>query len=214
MTPILGGRGPLRINSSLNIIVDGNSIYSGNYTAIATLLLSSTPLSGTGATAVNCAASGFNWSTLSGHVSSVSAAYAAGKTNVLVVGETTNSIANGGGRTAAEAWSDCLSYVAAVKATRPDMRIILCGSLPARPAGDGTKNAAMVAWDALALAGYRAAGISRFVNFRATTPFNVTGDVSGDYPTTYWDADQVHPKDAAKTIMCDLMGRAIASLSA
>jgi len=213
-TAILGGKGPLRIDSGLNVIVDGNSIYADFYTPIATLLASSAAFTGRGASTISCAVSGSLWSTMLGHVSSVSAAFVPGLTNILVAGETTNSMATGGGRTAAEAWADCLTYIAAVRAARPTMRFVLCGSLPCRYLNDGTKNAAMLAWDALALANYRQNGIERFVNYRATVPFNVSGESAGDYPGTHWNGDQVHVNDTGKAIMCDLIGRAIQSMGA
>lgn len=166
-------------------------------------------LAGTGATVVSTAIGGQSWYDMAANASDVEAAYAAGKVNVLIAGETTNACVHGGGgpiRTGAGAWADAAAYFAARKAAHPDIRTIVCGTPPIGGGyGSPAINLEYIAFDSLARAGHRAAGIDLFVDFRtAATPWmNHDGTVLSSFSdaSVKWSDAYIHPSTAGKTDM-------------
>lgn len=179
MGPILGGRPPtLKFDANVNIVCDGNSLTAGvgGYPWPNGLKIR------TGFTApsyVNVGVSGQTTQQMNGvgaDVTDVNGAWVAGKTNVLVAWEGTNSICNVG-RTAAQAAQDMADYIAARKAVHP--WIVLIGTCLPRQTNNGqaattSQNAVLDAYNALLRANYRAYGAKGLFDVRqAGSPFNV-----------------------------------------
>lgn len=120
----------LTINSTVNITVDANSIWSNQMgiPGIEALGPLVTLKNTTGCAINNTSIAGQTWAQMAANVTDVSATYVVGKTNVLIAGETRNSIFNG--RTVAQTVSDVHDYVNAVLAAKPWQYIVLMGALP------------------------------------------------------------------------------------
>lgn len=127
---------PLRWDGStpIHVTVDANSHYAKwAYPAINEVGALATLLRGAGATATNVAIPGQTWADMRMNAQDVDGAYVDGKTNVLVCGDTTNSIFGG--------WSgvtygvdgtlaEARRYLAARRAAHPDWIILVCGTIP------------------------------------------------------------------------------------
>ena len=176
MGPIMGGTARLKYSAATaNIVFDGNSLtagvgggpYPGYVTSMA-------PLNGV-VTTTNCGINGQTTSAMMG-ATDVDGAWVAGKTNVLVAWEGTNSIA-GGGRTAAQAAQDMADYITARQAVHP-WRVLLLTCLP-RQDGAGQAqttalNASLDAYNTILRNTYRAMGARMLVDIRAaSSQFNL-----------------------------------------
>ena len=113
----------LRWDSSVNVVWDGNSlVYGVGATGGQTLpvqVAALAPMAGSGATVTNCGISGQRWSAMTGGATDVDGAWQAGKTNVLICWETTNSACNSPGLSAAQIIADITAYIAARRAVHP-----------------------------------------------------------------------------------------------
>lgn len=204
----------LRISAAVRVVVDGNSIYSTvGGSAIATLLATKIQSElGVSVTADDKSRSGASWLDMAadgGRVdTSFDASVDAGARNILICGETANSVNTGGFtatvRTGAQAWADCKAYVAARRAATPNLKVVLCGTTPSNLGA--TWNARVAEFEALAKANYRQCGIHAYVNFRtaASPAFNHDGvtDLFNAY-AGYWADYWLHLTTAGKQVMVD-----------
>lgn len=112
----------VRYSPQVNIVYEGNSLMAGlGATGGQTLpvqMANAAPLTGAGTVSTNLAVSGSTWSDMTTRAGGVDAAWAAGKTNILVLWEHLNSIC-AGGLTAAQSASAMATYIAARRAVHP-----------------------------------------------------------------------------------------------
>jgi len=197
----------LVIDSNINLIVDGNSIYTDYAgTPIHTLIGQNELFSGKGATLHNVAASGYSWIDMIANGNNVDSRFDSDKTNILVCAETANACNTGGFtsnvRTGEQAWSDCVTYVSARKAANPKLRVILCGTTPSNIGS--TWESRVQTFHTLAKANYRSAGIEYYVDFRTSDSpaFNHTGTLSVfEAYSSYWADAYLHLTTTGKTEM-------------
>lgn len=229
--PILGGMARLKFDASVNIVCDGNSLTAGvggypwpnglkTRTGFTTCTITGLGVSGQTTRQMNG---------LDGQPSSdVDGAFVAGKTNVLVAWEGTNSICNVN-RTAAQAAQDMADYIAArqayVAANRPGERpwIVLIGTcLPRQTALGQAQTTAqnadpllgLDAYNALLRANYRSMGAKGLFDVRqAGSPFNIAdynyatfealATSSGLWSTTDAANDHIHLRGAGYDVLID-----------
>jgi lysophospholipase L1-like esterase len=178
MGPILGGLARMRFSSAgSNVVVDGNSLVYGQGSTggnnMPAQLAAMSPLSGNVAV-TNLGISGQNLSQMRTNCADVDAAYVAGKQNVLVVWEGTNSLNYGG--SVAQAYSDTSLYCAERLALNPWI-IVLMTTLPrynqgATQSATDDYNAKLASYNAQILAGYKSMRAKAIVDVRQTgSPF-------------------------------------------
>lgn len=130
--PLLGGVARLRFNAgATNVVFHGNSLMAGVYST-ATMpqrVQALPPISGQ-LTVTNIGRPGYTWDNLSADAGNVDALYVAGKTNILVVWEGTNTIKNNGFNGLA-CYNNAASYTAARLALHP-WWVIHMTTLPCR----------------------------------------------------------------------------------
>jgi len=204
---LLTGVSRLTIGSNINIIVDGNSIYTSyGGTAVHTLISENALFSGKGASFYNVARSGASWIDMISAGSSVDNLVNPSKTNILVFSETANACNTGGFtsiiRSGEQAWQDCIAYAAARKAANPRLKLVLCGTTPSNigSAWDSRVNT----FHTLASANYRRYGIDRYVNFRTTDSpaFNHVNNLTlFQAYSSYWADAYLHLTTVGKTEM-------------
>lgn len=219
MINILFSLPKLRINSDVHVTVDGNSIYTGvGGSPIATLLANQAPFLGSGCTPIDRGIGGSSWNDLITKApTTVDNTYVSGKTNILIVGEWTNSTVNHGSETYLQTCSYAQSYITGRRAANPDWIIILCGPTPLSPNGGAswvTANTKMHDCNDYCLANYQSMGADYFVDFHtADTPcFNNWGTDQADftaYSTSWYDNPQMHPSNVGKQEMCKMIIRQI-----
>lgn len=225
--PIMGGVTRLKYSaSSVNVVFDGNSLTAGvgggPYTSY---VASMAPLNGV-VTVTNC---GINGQTTAAMMSAsdVDGAWAAGKTNILVAWEGTNSIA-GGGSTAQQAATDMASYIAARQGAHP-WTVLLLTCLP-RQSGAGQQqttdlNAALDAYNAILRSTYRTMGARMLVDIRASgSPFNLadyqmaTFEAAASAANTLWAAGEtgqhIHLSNAGYFQVAQMVADALKRLPA
>lgn len=206
----------LALDSTLNVVCDGNSIttnWPGSADApptIASLLLPKLPA---GAVTKDLGIAGQTWDNMATTATDVDAAWIPGRTNILIAMETTNSVAIGN-QTGAQAWASCKAYLNRVLSVHP-WKIVLCGSLPRKiyVGGPVQWETYMREFDALARAGFRAAGAHVFCDFRTgDSPFNHDQDPYRfiEQPTIWWD--DVHVSAVGKGYMVGMMLNALKRL--
>jgi hypothetical protein len=138
--------------------------------------------------------------------SDVDAAYDPGKTNVLVVSETTNSVF-GDGKTAAATITDYLTYINGRLAAHPWEYVVMFGTIPrGGQAGDATNNARLLEVDALVQADLAAHHLDAFFGFRDLSPFYQDGTTRAGFmasTTTCYEstAPYIHPIGTARELM-------------
>ena len=149
-----------------------------------------------------------------GDASDVDAAWAPGKTNVLVVWEATNSIAYYG-RSLADATADLTAYITARQAVHP-WRVVLMTCLPRYETGN---DGLLVAWNTLARMHYREWGADALVDVRAPgSPFAFDGTVAANFQATqrYWaeTASWVHLNGEGNAVIAEMVVEALERLPA
>ena len=165
---VLPTRRRITFGSNVNIVCDGNSLtYGIGGTAYPSQLAGKSPLTG-GETITNVGVNGQTTADMTSTHSDVDAAWDAGKTNILVAWEGTNSIANIG-RTAAQAKSDLEAYITAVSAVHP--WIVIIGTTISCQTHDGESqtialNAVIDDYNTLLRANYRAMGATALFEVR------------------------------------------------
>lgn len=208
------GQAYLPINSSVNVVVDGNSIYAGFSTvSMATLL--SQRFSGSGATFSSTAISGQTWDDMTTVAADVDAlTITPGKYNILVCAEGTNSVdplkTN---LTGAQVVSKATAYISARKVVNPKLHVVLCSALPRGPldASQTARNVALNTSDAAFLSDPAAVGANSYVNHRSAAGFAHDGLASAGFTAneSWWQdgasngAMYVHPSPSGVAAMVD-----------
>jgi lysophospholipase L1-like esterase len=190
MGPILGGAPRIKIDASLNLVCDGNSLTAGagDNTAYPwpSGVKSRHPEAAL-ATISNFAVSGQSVRGMINRAALVDAAWVDGKTNVLVIGMIgTNTICNEG-CTAAQTLADVTEYNQGRLALHPWL-IVAGTDLPrqtnAGQAQTTSQNAVIDAYNALLLANYKSIGMKGIFDVRrAGSNFNLP-----DYNNTSFEA--------------------------
>lgn len=224
----LSPRQTFRPSSAHNLVFDGNSLVLGvgASTPLPGALMADRFLAGSGAAMVNLGVGGQTWRQMDGFdggsASDVDGAYVAGKANVLLAWETTNSVFNAA-RTAQQTIADAGSYLARRLAAHPDWTIVLLTSLPRQtgPAlGSGqapidAANAVLAAVDDAFRANYRAMGAQALVDVRAPgSPFALSAYAPADFEaaTPYWaegPGARVHLNDAGYGLVARMVVRTL-----
>lgn len=230
------GRARLRFQSAKTAItMDGNSLVSAETATsgqtVPVQLSAASPISA-GLSVLNIGVNGARTRQMNGldggSVTDVQAAWQAGKTNVLILWEGTNSMF-GGGRTAAEAYSDMVSYITNRLAEHP-WRIILLTTIPrhedsaAAQSIIDAQNQKLVDYNNLILANYKSIGVESVVDVRPPGgPFNFTGySLANDFRAAsvqpYWytgDGNrQIHLNNAGYGLIASYIAAALRRLPA
>lgn len=150
----------------------------------------------------------------------VDAAYVAGKRNILIAWEGTNSIYNSGGMPARQAADDMALYLSDRRAAHSDWTVILLTTIARQPAGPwGTTNAAnavLLAYDDILLAEFRTLGADYLVHVRkAGSPFAIADFTSSTFenaPYISYEAPgevtaHIHLNDLGYSVVAGLIGQ-------
>lgn len=204
----------------INAVCDGNSLVFGVGATVpmpAQLLTKLATVSGITPTAPNVGVSGQSTRQMNGldggSSADVDAAWVAGKNNILVAWEGTNSVAFYG-RTPAQGATDMTDYIAARRAVHP-WWVVLLTTLPRFETGN---DALLRDYNTLAKANYLAWGADVLVDVRsAGSPFNFDGETSTGFVATqslwFETSNWVHLNDAGYAIIADRVASAIGTLS-
>ena len=125
--------GPARsagFDETYNFVVDANSLYA-RWVApgIQEVAGFKQLIQSTGANVGNCAIPGQTWADMTKNATDVQSLWRDGKKNILVTGETTNSIFVEGA-TVAKTVADAKAYIAARRASQKWDYVVLCGTIP------------------------------------------------------------------------------------
>lgn len=205
--------------AAVNMAFDGNSLIRGQGATLAAYNLVNAisrraPVLGSGATLTNLGVDGQTLRMMNGldagSSADVDAAWAVGKTNVLVIWEGTNSLFFG--RAPAQAMSELTDYIAARQAAHTWNHVAVLTVLPREqaPNAGGTvadMNSAIDSFNTLLRAGYLAAGATHLVEMRGTgSPWNFN-----TYTTADFDAAQAYYFETTGRIHCSDLGYSKAS---
>lgn len=117
-------------DESYYIAVDGNSLYARWIApAINEVSKFGVLVKGSGANSGNVAIPGQTWADMIKNAADIDSLHAPGKKNILVIGETTNSVYNEGA-SVEKTVSDAKAYIAARRAAHKWEKIVLCGTIP------------------------------------------------------------------------------------
>ena len=208
-----GGVGPQVVYSSAthNVVWDGNSLVG----PIVAQLSNGSLLNGLVVDGVGVA--GQNIPAMTNRVATyVTPKFVAGKKNVLLVWEFTNSLCNNPGYTAEQAWSQMETYLATVKAGNPNWIIVMLTTLPryglfgetsnddhSGPLTIAQANARLNAADVFIKERYRAAGVAAIVDVRSSGDFVYTGADTPLHPEFYLDT--THLNTAGNAVVVGLI---------
>jgi hypothetical protein len=201
MGPIMGGVARFKFDpATVAITFDGNSLVDQNYSDLAAQLQALPPLNGQ-FTIANKGISGQTIANMAGSAGDVDAAWVAGKTNVLLLWEITNSIFVEG-KTGLQACAELSSYIAARKAVHPWI-VVLMTCIPRGDFfGSGTWDATtgevqLQSANTYLRNNYKAMGARALVEMRQG-PFAFTDSANGaNFPPSLW-TDRTHPNSAGK----------------
>lgn len=212
----------------INVVVDGNSHYAQwVYPAINTVGEFGALMARSGASSSNFAVPGQTWSDMALNASSTDAAWVAGKVNVLVCGEGTNTFHGGGTgapvrTTVEDEITDARQFIAGRLARNP-WRVVLCGTIPrGGRTEDAPKNALTKSSDDYKAANFRDMGAHAYCDFRASPYFD--GDGNSTASTIPWmgvsglcqetAAPFIHPIGAPRTAFAGRIAAALQTLPA
>lgn len=125
--------GPARsagLDEVYNIVIDANSLFA-RWVApgIQEVAGFKNLIQSTGANVSNCAIPGQTWAGMTKNATDVQGLWRSDKKNILVTGETTNSIFVEGA-TVAKTVADAKAYIAARRASQRWDYVVLCGTIP------------------------------------------------------------------------------------
>lgn len=193
----LGGSQWLKFGPSVNIVADGNSLMYGQGASYLNGLRQNaiyqaanlSPLAGSGTTIADVGISGQTWAAMTSAASDVDNAWVDGKTNILLLWETTNSICSQySNKTPAQCLAAISGYVSARRAVHP--WIIACLTTIPREYGFAVndqatrdaKNADMMAVDAAIKVSPESYGLDRVIDTRRTgSPFAFSQFTQADF---------------------------------
>lgn len=204
----------LRERGVINWVIDGNSIYSFEYGTTIAAYFSQTRIFGADDRVRSYGVPGQSWNTmLSNHQDIDSAFDSNASQNVLIAAEGTNLLTNFG-LSVADAWQITVNYVQSVKEVHPGWHIVLPNILPARRYDNETANdifnARVDAWNALAAANYKDAGIDVLVDYRYEGSVFEGSSPQDFVDNPYFVDDNLHPSalgnEAAANIIANQAG--------
>lgn len=138
--------GPARsagFDETYNIVIDANSLFA-RWVApgIQEVAGFKNLIQSTGANVGNCAIPGQTWADMTKNATDVQGLWRSGKKNILVTGETTNSIFVEGA-TVAKTVADAKAYIAARRASQKWDHVVLCGTIPRGDKATAQENATL-----------------------------------------------------------------------
>lgn len=177
------GRTYRRWDSSLNVVFDGNSLVSGvgasSGHTLPDQVMGLAPVTGIGASYSNLGISGQTWAMMIASDADVDAAWATGKTNVLVCWESTNAIFVDGDSAIVTA-SYAAGYVQNRRIAKNWDAVVMLTTIPR--SGSTAQCQALVDSDDILRRNWRSYGIDALVDVRAgSSPFNFLGDNSANF---------------------------------
>lgn len=212
--------------TALNVAVDGNSHYAQWVAnAIDTVGDFATLMTASSATHGNVAIPGQAWLDMALNAADIDALWSPSRTNVLVIGETTNSVFGGSTgspirTTRDQVIQDAQRYIAARRAAHPWI-ILLCGTIPRGGTVDyAAQNALAKDCDDYMAGNFRDMGAHAYCDLRADPYFDGTGtDTSATAP---WmgisglcletAVPYIHPLGAARTAFANRIAAALQTL--
>lgn len=219
--------GPARsagFDETYNIVVDANSLFA-RWVApgIQEVAGFKNLIQSTGANVGNCAIPGQTWADMTKNATDVQGLWRSGKKNILVTGETTNSIFVEGA-TVAKTVADAKAYIAARRASQKWDYVVLCGTIPrgdkATAQENATLNRSLLEVDTQLRAD--ASLYDSWVDFRAFSPewFGLRPD---GYSAKFMDSvatcntvggkpDMIHPIGVARDAFADAIADGIKRL--
>lgn len=224
----LSAKPRLKFTSAVNLVFDGNSLFFGEGATASQFrvpdqVMALAPVAGSGATRTGSGnpVSGQTWRQMNGldggSTADVDGAWSAGKTNILIIWETTNSVYNGG-RTGLQAAQDCADYIAARKALNP-WKVVLLTTIPREQGSNQTdrdaKNAQLAAADNFMRGNYRAMGADVLCDVRvAGSPFAFASYLPSDFTAAgdVWKAGEsprIHLNDSGYSVIAGLIGSSL-----
>ena len=212
----------------INIVIDANSHYAEwVYSSIEQIGAIRELVTTAGATTRNLAVPGQAWSDMLLNASTTDAAWVEDKKNVLICGETTNSVFGGTSgapvrTTREQVIADASQYIAGRRATH-DWIVLLCGTIPrgGTPAF-AAKNALAESCDDYMQLNYRDMGAHAYCDFRADPYFDNDGtDVDS---TIQWmglpnlsvepSPEYIHPMGGARAAFAARIAAAVQTVPA
>lgn len=223
--PKMGSRW-LKFSASVNVVWDGNSLVYGQGASYVggirnnavTQTANRAPIAGSGATVTNLGVSGQTWAQMNSSASDVDAAWIDGKTNLLVLWETTNAVCSqSSSQTPAQCLSAIRTYVTNRRAARP--WVIVCLTTIPREYGfavndqatRSAKNADLLAVDAALKANPAEYGLDRVIDLRRPgSPFAFSSFSSSDFDSAgaIWQepaGTRVHLNNAGYAIVAEMV---------
>lgn len=216
--------GPARsagLDEAYNIVADANSLFA-RWVApgIQDVAGFKNLIQSTGANVGNCAVPGQTWADMTKNATDVQGLWRSGKKNILVTGETTNSIFVEGA-TVAKTVADAKAYIAARRASQKWDYIVLCGTIPRGDKATAQENVELnkrlIDVDNQLKADESL--YSSWVDFRAFSPewFDLRGD---RYTAKFMDStatcnqvggnpDMIHPIGVARDVFADAIADGI-----
>ena len=219
--------GPARsagFDETTNIVVDANSLFT-RWVApgIQEVAGFKNLIQSTGANAGNCAIPGQTWADMTKNATDVQGLWRSGKKNILVTGETTNSIFVEGA-TVAKTVADAKAYIAARRASQKWDYVVLCGTIPRGDKATAQENVEMNKriLDVDAQLKADESLYNSWVDFRAFSPewFGLRND---GYSAKFMDSvatcntiggkpDMIHPIGVARDVFADAIADGIKRL--
>lgn len=168
-------------SENINLVIDGNSHYAvWVYPKIEDVGNLNSLRSNSKASSVNLAIPGQSWNDMKQSPESTDNAWVEGKLNVLVVGETTNSVFGGSTgspvrTTTEQVIQDAMQYISSRK-LKHDWVILLCGTIPrGGSSAYSAQNALALDVDDYMSKNYKDMGAHGFCDFRESPYFDNDG---------------------------------------
>ena len=225
MIPHLSIHGPRTLvysNATVAVKMDGNSLVygyrnpgPGNTVAEQIVSQVDSPLYGSGITVTNLGVNSQTWQTMLNTLPT----FTAGKLNIVIAWEGSNSIKDG--ESGVDAVGLAEDYISAVKAVNPAFRIVIMNCLPRQGSAAvwgsvNALNAQIDAYNALLKSSYREIGADLLCDLR---PPGGVFDMGGDYSdgnfaacdtragATVWleATGRIHLTDAGDTVIAGLL---------